>query len=113
VATLTEDDSIGDWMQRKDALRARVAAAGERAAAIYAADKLANLEEIRRIYAARGEDTVDLHKAPTLDLRVEAWELDLAMVAEVAPRLALVDPLRRELTAFTAERDAARAASPC
>ena len=49
--------------------------------------------------------------APSFDLRADVWERDLAVVAEAAPRLALVDPLRRELTAFAAERDATRAAS--
>jgi hypothetical protein len=103
VAALTEDDSIDDCMERKDALRAQVAAAGESAVTIYAADKLANLEVVRRIYATLGEGAIDVHKAPTLDLRVEAWESDLAMITEVSPRLALVDPLRSELTAFAAE----------
>jgi hypothetical protein len=111
VAALTEDGAIAAWMERKDALRARVAAAGEPAVTIYAADKLANLEVMRRIHAAIGPAAIDLRGAPSLDLRVDAWERDLAMVAEVAPRLALVDPLRRELTAFAAERDATRAAS--
>ena len=113
VAALTEDEAIEDWRERKDANRAQVAAAGGSAVAIYAADKLTNLAEMRKIYAALGEDAIDLHKAPTLDLRVEAWERDLEMVAEVAPRLPLVDPLRRELTAFAAERDAVRSASRC
>jgi len=111
VGALTEDDAIADWTERKDALRTRVAVAGEPAVAIYAADKLANLEVMRRIYAAMGAAAIDLRGAPSLDHRVDAWGCDLAMIAEVAPRLALVEPLRRELTAFAAERDASRAAS--
>jgi (p)ppGpp synthase/HD superfamily hydrolase len=104
VAALTEDDSIGDWVARKDALRAHVAMAGARAAAIYAADKLANLREIGDLYAERGEAVADLHKAPTLDLRVDAWEKDVEMVARVAPSLALLPVLREELTAFESRR---------
>ena len=104
VAALTEDGRIDDWVERKDALRAQVEEAGRRAAAIYAADKLANLGEMRALYAERGEDAIDLHKAPSLDLRVGAWREDLAMVERVAPRQALVPGLRSALDAFEAER---------
>jgi (p)ppGpp synthase/HD superfamily hydrolase len=110
VAALTEDGSIDGWAERKDALRSQVAEAGDPAAAIYAADKLANLQEMRALYTARGEAAIDLHKAPTLELRVRAWRSDLAMVARVAPRTALIEPLRRELDAFETERAARRVA---
>ena len=106
VAALTEDERIDDWVERKEALRAQVAEAGRRAAAIYAADKLANLDEMRALYAERGEDAIDLHKAPSLDLRIRGWREDLAMVERVAPRLALVAGLRSALDAFEAERAA-------
>jgi (p)ppGpp synthase/HD superfamily hydrolase len=111
VAALTEDDSIDDWVERKDALRAQVAEAGERAASIYAADKLANLAEMRALYAERGERVVDLHRAPTLDLRVRAWREDLATIDRVAPGLALADALREGLATFEAERAAAAASA--
>ncbi len=111
VAALTEDETIDEWEPRKDGLRAQVAAAGEPAAAIYAADKLTNLEQMRQSYAEHGEDAIYLHKAPTLDLRVRAWRRDLEMVRELAPDLPLLGPLRRELDAFEAERGAARATS--
>lgn len=104
VAALTDDPAIDDWVARKDGLRAQVAAAGPRAAAIYAADKLANLREMRTLYAERGESAIDLHKAPSLDLRVEAWAQDVAMIERVAPELELLAPLRAELAAFQSER---------
>jgi (p)ppGpp synthase/HD superfamily hydrolase len=104
VAVLTEDERITDWVERKDALRAQVAAAGGPAAAVYAADKLANLREMRKLYAAHGEGAIELHKAPTLDLRVDAWRKDLAMVAKRTSDLALVEVLRDDLARFEAER---------
>lgn len=104
VAALTEDARIEEWEARKDSLRAQVADAGPAAAAIYAADKLANLAEMRVIYARHGEEAIDLHKAPTLDLRVRAWRRDLEMVERVAPGLELADGLRRALGAFEAQR---------
>jgi (p)ppGpp synthase/HD superfamily hydrolase len=104
VAALTEDASIGDWVARKDALRTQVAIAGARAATIYAADKLANLREMSELYDAHGETAIDLHKAPTLDLRVDAWEKDVEMIGRIAPSLALLPVLRKELTAFEQKR---------
>ena len=104
VAALTEDERLDEWVERKDALRAEVAQAGPDAAAIYVADKLSNLREMRDLYAAHGEAAIDLHKAPTLDLRVGAWRADLEMVAGVTPRLALLGALEDELSAFEAER---------
>jgi (p)ppGpp synthase/HD superfamily hydrolase len=96
VAALTEDDEIDDWVVRKDALRTQVSAAGARAAAIYAADKLANLREMRSIYAQHGESAIDLHKAPTLDLRVAAWRADLELVERLADPV-LASEMRAEL----------------
>jgi (p)ppGpp synthase/HD superfamily hydrolase len=107
VAALTEDERIDDWVERKRGLRGQVERAGERAAAIYAADKLANLAEMRAMYAERGEAAIDLHKAPTLDLRVEAWRDDAEMVDRIAPGLELVRGLRDGLAAFDAQRAAA------
>ena len=104
VAALTEDAGIDDWTARKDALREHVAAAGSRAAAVYAADKLANLQDMRGLYAEHGEGVIDLHKAPTLDLRIEAWAKDAEMVERVAPDLSLVAALQAELAAFRRER---------
>ena len=104
VSALTEDAAIEDWVARKNALRAQVAEAGKRAATIYAADKLANLGELRTLYAERGESVIDLHKAPTLDLRIDAWRRDVAMVERIAPGVALADGLRAGLAALDAER---------
>ena len=107
VGALTEDESIEEWVERKDALRAQVAEAGEAAAAIYAADKLANIGEMRALYGERGEHAIDLHKAPTLDLRVRAWRLDLDMIEGVAPGLSLAAGMREGLDAIEAQRAAA------
>ncbi len=47
VAAVTENDSIEDYEQRKAALREQVAGAGHDAWAIYAADKVAKVRELR------------------------------------------------------------------
>jgi guanosine-3',5'-bis(diphosphate) 3'-pyrophosphohydrolase len=104
VAALTEDPSITDWEERKLALREEVSEAGPQAAAIYAADKLANLHDWRAVYAKVGEDAVEYFKAPTLDARIRAWRDDLTMVQAADPGQRLLDQLREELAAFEAER---------
>jgi (p)ppGpp synthase/HD superfamily hydrolase len=105
VGALTEDPSINDWEERKRALREEVSKAGDQAAAIYAADKLANLHDWRAVYSEVGEDAVNYFKAPTLDARIRAWRDDLAMVKAVAPGAKLAGELRQELRGFEAERD--------
>ncbi len=107
VGALTEDAAIEAWVERKQALRTQVAEAGESAAQIYCADKLANLAEMRALYAELGEAAIDLHKAPSLDLRVAAWRADLEMVERVAAGFELARGLGDGLDAFAAERRAA------
>jgi GTP pyrophosphokinase len=104
VAALTEDEDIDDWVERKDALRAQVERAGARAVSVYAADKLSNLRELRRVYAVHGESAIDLHKAPSLDLRVQAWRDDLAMIARAVPDLLLARDIEIELERLERER---------
>ena len=104
VAALTEDDRIDDWVDRKNALRRQVERSGARAAAIFAADKLSNLRELRRVYEIRGEGAIDLHKAPSLDLRIAAWADDLEMITRVIADLQLAEDLRLELRGLERER---------
>jgi (p)ppGpp synthase/HD superfamily hydrolase len=108
VAALTEDERIDDYEERKDAHRDQVAAAGERAAAIYVADKLANLRDMRELYAQIGERAAERFTAPTLDVRVRAWRRDVEMASRVAPGIALLGPLGAELEGFEADRAARR-----
>ena len=104
VAALTDDPRIADWEQRKLALREHVAEAGPEAAAIYAADKLANLHDWRAVYAEVGERAVECFKAPTLDARIRVWRGDLEMAEERIPGFELTARLREELAAFEDER---------
>lgn len=104
VQALTEDEAIDDWVARKDALRAQVRAAGPEAAAIFAADKLVNLRNMRELYSEHGEDAISLHKAPTIDARVDAWRRDAEMACEVAPEIGFLRELDSGLDAFERER---------
>jgi len=103
VEALSEDESIEPFEARKDHHRGEVAAAGHRAIAIYAADKLANLRDMRTLYAAVGEAAEGRFNAP-IDVRVRLWRRDVEMIERLAPDLPLLPPLRSELEAFEAER---------
>ena len=103
VEAMTEDGSIEPYEARKDHHRDQVEAAGRRTAQIYAADKLANLRDLRTLYAAVGEAAASRFKAP-IDVRVRLWRGDVEMLDRLVPELALVEELRSELDAFEAER---------
>ena len=103
VDAMTEDKSIEPYEARKDHHRDQVEAAGTRAARIYAADKLANLRDMRTLYASVGEAAAARFKAP-IDVRVRLWHGDVTMLERLVPELGLVTELRSELDAFDAER---------
>jgi (p)ppGpp synthase/HD superfamily hydrolase len=111
VAALTEDARIVDWEERKLALRESVAESGSECAAVYIADKLANLHDWRLVYAEIGERSVEFFKAPTLAARFRAWRADLEMAERVAPGARLNERLRRELDDFERERRRSAAAA--
>ena len=100
-----EDPTIEGWEERKLALRESVARSGPDCAAIYAADKVANLHDWRQVYSEVGENSVQFFKAPSLDARIRAWRADLEMAEQVAPELSLNPILRRQLEQFESERD--------
>jgi (p)ppGpp synthase/HD superfamily hydrolase len=88
VETLTEDESIRAYSERKSDLRTRTCAAGRGAALIAVADKLSRVRSMRR-----GE------KHPR-ERKVAHYERTLALVRELHPGLPLLDPLGKELAAL-------------
>jgi len=103
VATLTEDESIEDYEQRKDEQRRRAVDAGAEALAIYSADKLANVALLRDAYSVAGEAVSDQLKVP-LDVKVAVWEADLDTLFEQAPELALVSEFAHEMVGLWGDR---------
>ncbi len=106
VAVLSDDESIEDYLARKDEHRARVAAAGGPALAIYGADKLTNVSTLRRAYASQGEEVAAEFKV-SLELKLEIWEADLELLRERAPELGFLAQLEAELNRFREDRAAA------
>jgi (p)ppGpp synthase/HD superfamily hydrolase len=96
VETLTEDDSIRAYRERKADLRTRACAAGPDAAVIAVADKLSRVRGIRR-----GD------KQPR-QRKVAHYEARLALVREHYPGLPLLDQLGKELAALRVDRAGVR-----
>lgn len=104
VAAMTEDKATPGYERRKDEHRAQIEAAGHDAVLIYAADKLANLRDMRRVYASVGEQIAARFHS-SLDLRVELWRRDIEMIERIAGTNGHVAELRAELDGFVAERE--------
>ena len=96
VEALSDDERIEDYGERKAALREQVEAAGEEAAAIYAADKVAKARELR---AELGRRPSALDE-PYIQARLEHYEASLTMLERVLPDSALPRQLRFELWAL-------------
>ena len=105
VDALSDDEDIADWEERKHEHREQVEECGTDATAIYIADKLSNLRDMREIYAEEGE-AIACRFTPPLDLRVELWEQDAAMAGRVAPQLPFLSTFQHELEAFEYQRAA-------
>ncbi len=95
VATVSDNPSISDAEAQKDDLRERVRGAGGYAQAVYAADKISKVRELR-IMMARG--VAD----DSLAVRRERYLKSLDMLEETIPGSRLVELLRFELAALGA-----------
>jgi (p)ppGpp synthase/HD superfamily hydrolase len=100
VAAMTEDPNIEPYDERKAALRMQIAEFGQDAVAVYAADKVAKVRELR---AHAGREPSLLHgkeadARPRLDHYIES----LAMLEQAVPEHPLVRQLRFELEALRA-----------
>jgi (p)ppGpp synthase/HD superfamily hydrolase len=107
VGAMTDDGSLDDYRQRKAEHRERLAAAPVEALAIYGADKLINSVTLRTAYAEEGDAVRDEFKVP-LELKLEIWEADLALLREKAPELPFLDDLEEELSRLRASLEAPR-----
>src|ERR671922_62313 len=90
VTAVTENSAIERDADRKAALRLQVARAGETAAAVFAADKISKVRELR-LRQSRGQfDYASRDK-------LAHYEASLEMLAEEIPGHELVEQLRLEL----------------
>lgn len=101
VGALTDDQSIDSYTERKAEHRERLAAADGEALAIYAADKLTNARTLRATYGEEGDAVRSEFKVP-LELKLEIWGEDLALLREKAPELPFLEPLEEEISRLRA-----------
>ena len=109
VAAMTEPVCPGDFRTRKAAHRSQIAQAGCAAAAIFAADKIASVQNLRRAMAQRGEVELRRRLSRPLDEKLEHYRKTLELLEELAPPPSLTSLLREELASFEAERSSGRA----
>lgn len=95
VATVTEDASIVDVRECKAALRDEVRRAGGDAAAIFAADKLARVRELRTTLSHLR--LVDDPPSAVIEHQLDHYLASLRMLEETIPEQPLVHQLRFEL----------------
>lgn len=103
VEALTEDATIPRYEDRKREHRERVAAAGQGAQAIFAADKATNVAVLRRAYEILGEE-VDEDLPVALDVKILVWEFDLEMLFVHSPDAPLVEKFADEMVGLWGQR---------
>jgi (p)ppGpp synthase/HD superfamily hydrolase len=103
VAALSDDESIEDYRERKEEHRVRVADVDGDALAIYAADKLTNLTTIRASVRREGRGEVAEEFKVPLELKLEVWRADAAMLRREAPDLPLLGPLEEAINLLQAD----------
>ncbi|OJU83569.1 MAG: hypothetical protein BGO11_05000 [Solirubrobacterales bacterium 70-9] len=106
VATLSDDQSIESYRDRKDEHRGRVADVDGDALAIYAADKLTNMTTLHSAIAAEGMRVAAEYDVP-IGLKLEVWEADAAMLRHEKPDLPLLEPLDAAISRLGADLTAA------
>jgi (p)ppGpp synthase/HD superfamily hydrolase len=106
VVVLSDDPSIEPYERRKDALREKALAADADAIAIYAADKLSNVTDLRALYDEEGERAGKRFKAP-LDLRLELWRRDAEALCALSSPPPFAAELRSQLETLLAAREEA------
>jgi hypothetical protein len=102
VAALTEDPTLG-YDQRKAAHRDDVSAAGPQALAVFAADVLANVADMRACYREHGE-ALAAHFHASLDRQVDRFAAELAMLETRPAPPPFVAQVSAELAGLRADR---------
>lgn len=107
VLSVSDDDRIRGYASRKAALRQQVADAGDEALALFAADKLSKLRELRREASTPSSDDGEASKGrEPRARRLRHYQRSLALLEERLPQSPLVGQLRCELQSFLRDRAA-------
>jgi (p)ppGpp synthase/HD superfamily hydrolase len=107
VDALSEDASLEDYAERKRALRRRVTDSSREAVLIYAADRVANMRDWRKV-APEERDEFGRRLGTTFQVRLDLWTEDLEELSEYDPDLPFLAEIEIELSALRADTAAAR-----
>jgi GTP diphosphokinase / guanosine-3',5'-bis(diphosphate) 3'-diphosphatase len=102
VDCLSENPEIDGYVARKRALRKRILESGGDPVIIYAADRLANMRDWRKV-APEDRTAVGERLGTTLDERLQLWSEDLEELHDADPETPFLDDIQSELDALRAE----------
>jgi hypothetical protein len=96
VLSLTEDESIESFTERKAALREQVESAGPDALAIFAADKLSDIHGLLMGIELH-DDAIEARMGTTVGGMAGHYRVSVELIEGGAPESAFIPALRREL----------------
>ncbi|MGH2955574.1 MAG: HD domain-containing protein [Solirubrobacterales bacterium] len=96
IDRLSEDPEIAPYGERKRALRRRVLEAGPDPVAIYAADRVANMRDWRRVAPERRE-RIARRLGTSVEERLELWGEDLEELSGLEPEPPFLAEIEAEL----------------
>jgi guanosine-3',5'-bis(diphosphate) 3'-pyrophosphohydrolase len=102
VDCLSEDPEIHGYGARKRALRKRIMESGGDPVIIYAADRVANMRDWRKI-APEDRPLIGERLGTTLDERLELWTEDMEELHNFDPQTPFLAEIQSELEALRAE----------
>lgn len=103
VEAVSEDEEIAGYVERKAALRRQVAAAGPDALAVFAADKVSKVRELRAAVASADRTGVPFEASLVRPRRLTHFRRCLGMLQECGGEASLVELLRIELAGLRRE----------
>jgi guanosine-3',5'-bis(diphosphate) 3'-pyrophosphohydrolase len=102
VDCLSEDPEIDGYGARKRALRKRIMESGGDPVIIYAADRVTNMRDWRKV-APEDRPVIGERLGTTLDERLGLWTEDLEELHDLDPQTPFLPEIESELTALRAE----------
>jgi (p)ppGpp synthase/HD superfamily hydrolase len=97
IDSLSEDDEVEGYAARKRALRRRVLGNGRNSILIYAADRVANMRDWRKV-APEHREEIGARLGTTLYQRLDLWSEDLAELSAYDAELPFLGEIETELS---------------
>ncbi len=102
IDCLSEDPEIAGYAERKRALRKHILETGGDPVVIYAADRVANMRDWRKV-APEDRGAVGERLGTTLEERLQLWQEDLEELHDLGPETPFLSEIQAELDALRAE----------